>query len=110
MDMKVFVDADSDIRLARRLKRDISERGRDINSVLTQYEKFVKPSHDEFIAPSKRFADIIIPNVEDCSVAIDVIVQHIKLQLESQGVDTLNYLSMFHSNSGLPSTLSILPK
>lgn len=61
LDLKIFVDTDSDIRLARRLKRDISERGRDIEGVLKQYEKFVKPSMDHYIAPTMSYADIIVP-------------------------------------------------
>lgn len=59
--MKVFVDTDPDIRLARRLSRDITERGRDLDSVLKQYMKFVKPSYDHCIAPTMRHADIIVP-------------------------------------------------
>jgi len=59
--MKVFVDTDSDIRLARRLKRDISERGRDLDGVLKQYAKFVKPAYDHHIEPSRSYADVIVP-------------------------------------------------
>ena len=61
MDMKLFVDTDSDIRLARRVKRDISERGREIEGVLKQYNKFVKPAFDHYIAPSMSCADVIVP-------------------------------------------------
>jgi len=61
MDMKVFVDTDSDIRLARRLKRDISERGRDLDGVLKQYANFVKPAYDHHIEPSRSHADVIVP-------------------------------------------------
>lgn len=61
MDMKVFVDTDSDIRLARRLKRDISERGRDLDGVLKQYAKFVKTAYDRHIEPSRCYADVIVP-------------------------------------------------
>jgi len=61
MDMKVFVDTDSDIRLARRLKRDISERGRDLDGVLKQYANFVKPAYDHHIEPSRSYADVIVP-------------------------------------------------
>jgi len=61
MDMKVFVDTDSDIRLARRLKRDITERGRDLDGVLKQYAKFVKPAYDQYIEPSRSYADVIVP-------------------------------------------------
>ncbi|KAK3413117.1 hypothetical protein EUGRSUZ_I01725 [Eucalyptus grandis] len=81
MNMKIFVDTDSDIRLARRIQRDTIERGRDIQDVLDQYDRFVKPSFDEFILPSKKFADIIIPRGGDNDVAIDLIVQHIHTKL-----------------------------
>jgi len=61
MDVKVYVDTDPDVRLGRRLLRDVQERGRSIESVLTQYFCTVKPMRDEFVEPSKRYADIIIP-------------------------------------------------
>lgn len=72
-DIKVYVHADSDERLIRRLKRDISERGRDIDEVLTRYQNTLKPMHEQFIEPSKAFADIIIPNDKYNTVAIDVV-------------------------------------
>lgn len=72
-DIKVFVHADSDERLIRRLKRDISERGRDIDEVLNRYQTTLKPMHEQFIEPSKAFADIIIPNDKYNTVAIDVV-------------------------------------
>ncbi|XP_078440911.1 uridine/cytidine kinase UKL1, chloroplastic-like [Wolffia australiana] len=81
MDMKIFVDTDADIRLARRIRRDTVERGRDVNSVLEQYAKFVKPAFDDFILPSKKYADVIIPRGGDNHVAIDLIVQHIRTKL-----------------------------
>lgn len=61
MDLKIFVDTDSDIRLVRRLRRDISERGRDIEGVIKQYNKFVKPAFDQYIQPTMRLADIVVP-------------------------------------------------
>ena len=61
LDMKIFVDTDSDVRLARRLKRDITDRGRDIHGVLQQYENHVKPAYDRFIGPTNTYADIIVP-------------------------------------------------
>ena len=76
-DMKIFVDTDADVRLSRRLVRDISERGRDLKGVLEQYARFVKPSFDDFIQPTVRCADIIIPRGKDNTVAIDLIVKHI---------------------------------
>uniref|UniRef100_A0A7N0TN22 Uridine kinase n=1 Tax=Kalanchoe fedtschenkoi TaxID=63787 RepID=A0A7N0TN22_KALFE len=81
MNMKIFVDTDSDVRLARRIQRDTVERGRNIQNVLDQYAKFVKPSFEEFILPSKKHADIIIPRGGDNDVAIDLIVQHIHTKL-----------------------------
>ncbi|WP_456313379.1 uridine kinase [Pseudomonas shirazensis] len=72
-DVKVYVHADSDERLIRRLKRDISERGRDIDEVITRYQNTLKPMHEQFIEPSKAFADIIIPNDKYNTVAIDVV-------------------------------------
>ncbi|CAH1111562.1 unnamed protein product [Psylliodes chrysocephalus] len=76
--MKLFVDTDSDTRLARRVPRDINERGRDLDQVLNQYMNFVKPAFEEFCSPTKKFADVIIPRGADNSVAIELIVQHIR--------------------------------
>jgi len=81
MDIKIFVDSDSDTRLARRILRDMKERGRDLETILLQYQKFVKPSFDEYILPTKKYADVIIPRGADNTVAINLIVQHIKMQL-----------------------------
>ncbi|KAI5672219.1 hypothetical protein M9H77_12583 [Catharanthus roseus] len=81
MNMKIFVDTDADVRLVRRIRRDTVERGRDVNSVLEQYAKFVKPAFDDFVLPSKKYADVIIPRGGDNHVAIDLIVQHIRTKL-----------------------------
>ncbi|GKV44537.1 hypothetical protein SLEP1_g51710 [Rubroshorea leprosula] len=81
MNMKIFVDSDADVRLARRIRRDTGEKGRDIGMVLDQYSKFVKPAFDDFILPTKKYADIIIPRGGDNHVAIDLIVQHIRTKL-----------------------------
>lgn len=64
LDMKIFVDTDSDIRLVRRLRRDISERGREIEGVIKQYNKFVKPAFEQYIEPTMRLADIVVPRGE----------------------------------------------
>jgi len=72
-DIKIFVHADSDERLIRRLKRDIAERGRDMDEVLNRYQTTLKPMHQQFIEPTKAFADIIIPNDKYNTVAIDVV-------------------------------------
>lgn len=76
--MKLFVDTDSDTRLSRRVMRDTTERGRDLEQILTQYMTFVKPSFEEFCSPTKKFADVIIPRGADNTVAIELIVQHIR--------------------------------
>ena len=72
-DIKIFVHADSDERLIRRVKRDISERGRDIDEVLNRYQTTLKPMHEQFIEPMKEYADIIIPNNKYNTVAVDIV-------------------------------------
>lgn len=72
-DIKIFVHADADERLIRRLKRDIKERGRDLDEVLNRYKTTLKPMHEQFIEPTKTFADIIIPNDTYNTVAIDIV-------------------------------------
>ncbi len=72
-DIKIFVHADSDERLIRRLKRDINERGWDLNDTLDCYQNTLKPMHDQFIEPSKEYADIIIPNNKYNTVAVDIV-------------------------------------
>lgn len=78
LDIKVYVDTDADIRILRRLLRDIEERGRDLNSVITQYLNVVRPMHMQFTEPSKRYADIIVPEGAANKVAIDILVAKIK--------------------------------
>jgi uridine kinase len=78
MDVKVFVDTDDDTRFIRRLQRDISERGRTVQSVIDQYLSTVKPMHLEFVEPSKRYADIIIPQGGHNAVAIDMLMTLIR--------------------------------
>jgi uridine kinase len=72
-DIKIFVHADADERLVRRVRRDIEERGRDINEVLTRYQETLKPMHQQFIEPCKNYADIIIPNDRYNNVAVDIV-------------------------------------
>lgn len=72
-DIKIFVHADTDERLIRRVRRDISERGRDVDEVLNRYQTTLKPMHQQFIEPTKNFADIIIPNDRHNTVAIDIV-------------------------------------
>ena len=81
IDIKVFVDADADDRLARVVKRDIIERGRSVEKVLERYEKTVKPMHLQFIEPSKRFADIIVPQGGNNEVAINILTSIIERNL-----------------------------
>jgi len=81
IDIRVFVDADADDRLARVIKRDIIERGRSVNKVLERYEKTVKPMHLQFIEPSKRFADIIVPQGGNNKVAINILTSIIERNL-----------------------------
>jgi len=72
-DIKIFVHADSDERLIRRIKRDMSERGRDIDEILQRYQSTLKPMHQQFIEPTKEYADIIIPNNKYNTVAVDIV-------------------------------------
>ncbi len=83
MDIKLFVDTDADLRIIRRIMRDINERGRTIESVIEQYLTVVRPMHNQFIEPTKRYADIIIPEGGHNEVAIDLMVTKIKTILES---------------------------
>ncbi|ASV68909.1 uridine kinase [Cytobacillus sp. FSL W7-1323] len=84
MDMKLFVDTDADLRIIRRLMRDIKERGRSIDSVIEQYVSVVRPMHNQFIEPTKRYADIIIPEGGQNKVAIDLMVTKIQTILEEK--------------------------
>ena len=84
MDMKIFVDTDADIRFIRRLRRDLEERGRSPQSVMEQYEVTVRPMHLQFVEPSKRYADIIIPEGGSNAVGIDLICEKIKAILSRQ--------------------------
>lgn len=77
LDLKIFVDTDADIRFIRRLRRDIQERGRSMESVIEQYQQTVKPMHEQFVEPNKRFADIIIPESRNM-VALDVVLARVK--------------------------------
>lgn len=83
-DIKIFVHADTDERLIRRLKRDIQERGRDMHEVLNRYQDTLKPMHQQFIEPTKNFADMIIPNDRYNTVAVDIVRTVIKEKLAKQ--------------------------
>uniref|UniRef100_A0A673K8D3 Uridine-cytidine kinase n=1 Tax=Sinocyclocheilus rhinocerous TaxID=307959 RepID=A0A673K8D3_9TELE len=108
LDMKIFVDTDSDIRLVRRLRRDITERGRDIEGVIKQYNKFVKPAFEQYIEPTMRLADIVVPRGGGNMVAIDLIVQHVHSQLEEVRSTDMAALASAHQAQPLPQTLSVL--
>uniref|UniRef100_A0A914IBL7 Uridine kinase n=1 Tax=Globodera rostochiensis TaxID=31243 RepID=A0A914IBL7_GLORO len=99
MDLKVFVDTDSETRLERRLVRDVAERGRDAAGVLEQYMKFVKPAFDMFIAPARKTADIIVQRGGQNVIAIDLIVRQIKNELTERG-----YYSCEAAKSARPSS------
>ena len=84
MDIKVYVDTDADIRLARRILRDVRERGRSMESVITQYTSTVKPMHEEFVESSKKYADVIIPEGGFNSVAVSMLIHNIRSLIESK--------------------------
>ncbi|XP_043962338.1 uridine-cytidine kinase-like 1 isoform X2 [Gambusia affinis] len=108
LDMKVFVDTDSDIRLIRRLKRDVSQRGRDINGIIKQYNKFVKPAFEQYIEPTVQVADIVVPRGGENFVALDLIVQHVHSQLEKREINVRSALASAHQGQPLPKTLSVM--
>ena len=84
MDIKLYVDTDDDIRLLRRIRRDILERDRELQNVLKQYEEYVRPMHLEFVEPSKRYADIIIPRGGQNEVALQMVAARIQEELNSE--------------------------
>jgi uridine kinase len=86
LDIKIFVDTDADLRFIRRLVRDIRDRGRTTQMVVDQYMKTVRPMHLEFVEPSKRYADVIIPEGGHNDVGIDLVIQKIKSLVPPQGV------------------------
>ena len=88
LDIKIFVDTDADVRIIRRIKRDVSCRGRDLDSVISQYFATVKPMHEAFVEPSKRYADIIVPEGGMNRVALEMIAQRITSHFVQKGTDT----------------------
>jgi len=102
-DLKLFVDTDADIRLARRVMRDIEDRGRDLEHVLHQYTTLVKPAFEEFCIPTKKYADVIIPRGAENIVAIDLIKQHIEDVItrykSTRTMDTIHERSRSNSDS-----------
>ena len=85
LDLRIYVDADDDVRVARRIQRDVSERGRDLENVLTQYFDTVRPMHWSFVEPSKRYADVIIPHGGHSDAAVDMVVSTIRARLDHFG-------------------------
>ena len=81
MDIKIFEDTDADVRLCRRIKRDVNKRGRSLESVLTQYQATVKPMHEKYVEPSKKYADLVVPEGGKNYVALDMIVDRIQRHL-----------------------------
>ena len=84
MDIKVYVDTDADLRLARRILRDVCDRGRTMQSVIEQYTNTVKPMHEEFVEPSKKYADVIIPEGGFNSVAVAMLIQNIRSLIDAK--------------------------
>jgi uridine kinase len=84
LDLKVFVDTDADVRLVRRIRRDMSERGRSVDDVLRQYLKTVRPMHQEFVEPSKRWADLIVPEGGENLVALSMVIARVEQLLGSE--------------------------
>lgn len=84
MDIKVYVDTDADVRLARRILRDVCDRGRSMQSVIDQYITTVKPMHEEFVEPSKKYADVIIPEGGFNSVAVGMLIKNIRSLIEDK--------------------------
>ena len=82
MDIKIFVDTDADVRLCRRIKRDVNKRGRTLESVLIQYQETVKPMHEKYVEPSKKYADIVVPEGGKNLVALDMIMGRIARHIE----------------------------
>ena len=82
LDVKIFVDTDADVRILRRITRDVHERGRSLESVITQYLTTVKPMHEQFVEPSKKYADIIIPRGGENKIGIHILQEHLKLMLD----------------------------
>ena len=82
MDIRIFVDTDADVRLCRRIARDVNERGRTLESVLSQYQQTVKPMHEKYVEPSKKFANIIVPEGGENYVALDMLIGRIQRHLE----------------------------
>ena len=87
LDIKLFVDTDADVRILRRIHRDVTERGRTLDTVMEQYLKTVKPMHEQFVEPAKRFADVVVPEGGHNPVALDMIMERVRSHIR-QGETT----------------------
>jgi uridine kinase len=85
MDIRIFVDTDADIRICRRIKRDVNKRGRSLESVIWQYQQTVKPMHEKYVEPSKKYAHIVVPEGGKNEVALDMIEGCIRRHLDAAG-------------------------
>eukprot|EP00053_Salpingoeca_punica_P018194 m.177439 g.177439 ORF g.177439 m.177439 type:complete len:489 (-) comp17382_c0_seq2:1674-3140(-) len=108
MDVKIFVDEDADVRLARRLRRDIRERGRDLQGALLQYMRFVKPSFDQHIYPTMQYADLVVPRGTNNHVAMELIINHVQSQLRARGFHIRRSLLSIPSDTPMPNSLHVL--
>ncbi len=82
MDIRIYVDTDADVRLCRRIRRDVNKRGRTLDSVLQQYQETVKPMHEKYVEPTKKYANIVVPEGGKNAVALDMIMGHIQRHLD----------------------------
>eukprot|EP01098_Paradermamoeba_levis_P011251 TRINITY_DN4813_c0_g5_i2.p1 TRINITY_DN4813_c0_g5~~TRINITY_DN4813_c0_g5_i2.p1 ORF type:complete len:278 (-),score=85.54 TRINITY_DN4813_c0_g5_i2:340-1053(-) len=103
LDVKIFVDEDPDTRLMRRIVRDVQQRGRDLNGILSQYERFVKPAFENWILPTKKYADVIVPRGGTNHVAVNLITETIKIKLGSKDIPNKeNYPTLIKVNGRSP--------
>ncbi|PHZ07401.1 uridine-cytidine kinase 1-like 1 [Rhizopus microsporus ATCC 52813] len=109
MDVKIFVDTDADIQLARRLQRDTTYRGRDVEGILDQYTRYVKPSYDSYVRPTMKFADVIIPRGLENVIAIDLMTKHIQTQLNENVINFRWNLLDTPVKEEVPSNVHVLP-
>lgn len=109
MDIRIFVDTDSDIQLARRLQRDIFHRGRDVEGILDQYTRYVKPSFDNYVRPTMNHADVIIPRGLENAIAIDLMTKHIQSQLNENMINLRWGLLDTPVNPEIPKNVNVLP-
>ncbi|KAJ5908890.1 Phosphoribulokinase/uridine kinase [Penicillium taxi] len=112
LDVKIFVDADMDVCLGRRILRDVRERGRDIDGIIKQWFEYVKPSYTRFVDPQRHISDIIIPRGRDNITAIDMVVKHIQIKLQEkseQHTAELHKLGLIAADIKLPPKVHVLP-